>query len=71
MKHKYHIDGIKCRGCVARVKKTLEVHPDIERVEIFLVPSGATTISMKEKLSIEDIQRQLNKFQGYTISEMI
>jgi copper chaperone len=56
---------------VGPVNKTLEAHSSIERSEIFLVPKGATTISMKEKLSIEDIHRQFNKFQGYTISEMV
>ncbi len=71
MKHRYQINGISCSGCVARVKKTLEAHPDIEKTEIFLHPKGATIISMKEELSIEDLQRQLNELEGYTITELI
>ncbi|SNZ01367.1 heavy-metal-associated domain-containing protein [Flagellimonas pacifica] len=71
MKRRYQINGISCGGCVARVKKTLEGHPDIEKTEIFLAPKGATIITMKEKLSIENIQKQLNELEGYTITEII
>jgi copper chaperone len=71
MKHKYQIDGISCGGCMARVKKTLEAHPSIKKTEIFLQPKGATIISMKVELSIEDLQKQLNQLEGYTISEVI
>lgn len=71
MKHKYQINGISCGGCVARVRKTLESHPDIEKTEIFLSPKGKTIITMKEKLSIEDLQKQLSELQGYTITEII
>ncbi|GBF20596.1 MAG: heavy-metal-associated domain-containing protein [Arenibacter sp.] len=71
MKHKYQINGISCGGCVARVRKTLEEHPDIEKTEIFLNPKGKTIISMKERLSVEELQQQLNKLEGYTITEII
>lgn len=71
MKHKYQISGISCGGCVARVKKTLEAHPDIEKTEILLDPKGATIINMNKELSIEDLQKQLNKLEGYTITEVI
>jgi copper chaperone len=71
MKHKYQINGISCGGCVARVKKTLEAHPGIEKTEISLHPKGATIINMKEELSIDDLQKQLNTLEGYTITENI
>ncbi|ASV30881.1 MULTISPECIES: heavy-metal-associated domain-containing protein [Flavobacteriaceae] len=71
MKHTYQINGLSCGGCIARVKKTMEAHPDIEKTEIFLSPKGKTIISMKEKLSVEDLQKQLNKLEGYTITEVI
>lgn len=71
MKYKYQINGISCGGCVSRVRKTLEAHPDIEKTEIFLSPRGRTIISMKEKLSLEDLQEQLNQLEGYTITEII
>ncbi len=71
MKHKYQINGISCGGCIARVKKTLEAHPAIEKTEIFLSPKGKTLISMKKKLSVEDLQKQLNELEGYTITEII
>lgn len=70
MKHKYQINGIGCGGCVARVKKALEEHPNIEKAEIFLAPKGATIITMKENLSIDELQKQLNTLDGYTISEL-
>tara|TARA_R110000868_G_scaffold83058_4_gene234678 strand:+ start:1301 stop:1516 length:216 start_codon:yes stop_codon:yes gene_type:complete len=70
MKHKFHIDGIGCRGCVTRVKKTLEVHPAIEKIEIFLAPKGATIITMKKALSVDELQKQLDNLNGYTITEI-
>ncbi|MDG2431125.1 heavy metal-associated domain-containing protein, partial [Flavobacterium sp.] len=36
MKQKFQINGIGCIGCVARVKKNLESHPNIDKVEIAL-----------------------------------
>ena len=68
MKQKFQINGISCGGCVARVKKTLEEHPNIEKAEIFLVPKGATFITMTENLSITELQKQLSKLNGYTIT---
>lgn len=70
MKQKFQISGISCGGCVARVKKTLENHPNIEKAEIFLAPKGATIITMNETLSVEDIQKQLDGLNGYTITEL-
>ncbi|MBK5245596.1 MAG: heavy-metal-associated domain-containing protein [Eubacteriaceae bacterium] len=69
MKQKFQINGISCRGCVARVKKTLEKHPNIEKAEIFLAPKGATLITMNEALSVAELQRQLDKLKGYSITE--
>ena len=70
MKQKFQINGISCGGCVARVKKTLEEHPNIEKAEIFLAPKGATLITMKEALSVDELQKQLNTIEGYTIEEI-
>lgn len=70
MKQKFQIDGISCGGCVARVKKTLEEHPNIEKVEVFLAPKGATIITMNETLSVPEIQKQLDVLNGYTITEI-
>ncbi|AOW21263.1 MULTISPECIES: heavy-metal-associated domain-containing protein [Flavobacteriaceae] len=70
MKQKFQINGISCGGCVARVKKTLEEHPNIEKAEIFLAPKGATRITMNEALSVADLQKQLDELNGYTITEL-
>ena len=70
MKQKFQINGISWGRCIARVKKTLEEHPNIEKVEIFLAPKGATLITMNEKLSIGELEKQLNTLEGYTIIEI-
>ena len=70
MKQKFQINAISCGGCVARVKKTLEEHPNIEKAEIFLAPKGAALITMNEALSVADLQKQLNRLNGYTITEI-
>lgn len=70
IKQKFQISGISCGGCISRVKKTLEEHPNIEKVEIFLAPKGATIISMNETLSVQDIQKQLVKLGEYTITKI-
>lgn len=67
MKQKFQINGISCGGCVAKVKMTLEAHPNIEKAEIFMAPKGATLITMKEALSLDELQQQLNKLDGFTI----
>ncbi len=70
MKQKFQIEGISCGGCVTRVKKTLEEHPNIEKAEIFLEPKGATLITMTENLSITELQKQLSKLNGYSITKI-
>ena len=70
MKQKFQISGISCGGCVSRVKKTLEEHPNIEKAEIFLAPKGATLITMNEALSVAELQKQLDGLNGYTITEL-
>jgi copper chaperone len=70
MKQKFQINGISCGGCIGRVKKTLEEHPNIEKAEIFLAPKGAALITMDEALSVADLQKQLDRLNGYTIIEI-
>tara|TARA_R110002072_G_scaffold267486_2_gene426453 strand:- start:462 stop:677 length:216 start_codon:yes stop_codon:yes gene_type:complete len=70
MKQKFQIDGISCGGCVSRVKNTLEKHPNIEKAQIYLAPKGATLITMKKILSVDELQKQLNTLDGYTITEI-
>ncbi len=70
MRRKFQIEGISCGGCVTRVKRALEEHPAVEKTQIFLQPKGATIISMKEELSVDELQGQLNELEGYTITEI-
>ena len=55
---------------MTRVKRALEEHPAVEKTQIFLQPKGATIISMKEELSVDELQGQLNELEGYTITEI-
>ena len=70
MKQKFQISGISCGGCITRVKKTLENHPNIEKAEIFLAPKGASLITMNAALSVAELQKQLDGLNGYTITEL-
>jgi len=70
MDRKFIINGIGCIGCIARVKRVLEEHPAIEEVEIYLNPKGVSFIKMNEELSTIELQNQLDKIKGYTITEI-
>ncbi len=70
MKKKFQIDGISCGGCITRVKKVLEAHEAIDEAKIFLSPKGVAKINMNENLSINDLQKQLDQLDGYTITEI-
>lgn len=41
-----------------------------KKQRFFLAPKGATIITMNETLSVEDIQKQLDELNGYTISKI-
>jgi len=70
MKRKFQIEGISCGGCVTGVKRLLEAHPGVVKTQIFLHPIGATIIDMKEELSVEDLQKQLDELGGYSITKL-
>ena len=70
MKKKFPIDGLSCGGCITRVKKVLEALDAIDEAKIFLDPKGVVEISMKENLSVHDLQKQLDELEGYTINEI-
>jgi copper chaperone CopZ len=70
MKKKFKIDGISCGGCITRLKKVLEAHDAINEVKIFLSPIGVAKINMNENLSVNDLQKQLDQLDGYTITEI-
>ena len=70
MKHKFQIEGISCGGCVTGVKKLLEAHPGLDKMQIFLHPKGVPIIDMMEELSREDLQKQLDELGGSTIKKI-
>jgi copper chaperone len=55
---------------VESVKKVLEAHPAIVKTEISLNSKGPTMITMKETLSVDELQKQLDTIKGYTIKEI-
>jgi copper chaperone len=42
----------------------------VEKTEVFLNPKGATIITMKETLTVDELQKQLDNIEGYTIEEI-
>jgi len=48
----------------------LDADPVVEKTEFFLNPKGATIFTMKETLSVDELQKQLNTLVGYTITEI-
>lgn len=70
MKRKFQIDGIGCGGCIYRVKRVLEAHPAIEKTEVLLNSKGVTFIKMNMKLTVNELQKQLDTIEGFTITEV-
>ena len=40
------------------------------KFQINLAPKGATIITMKETLSVDELQKQLSNLEGYTIEKL-
>ncbi|PHR69671.1 MAG: copper resistance protein CopZ [Lutibacter sp.] len=70
MNKNYQIDGISCGGCIEGVKKSLGKHPNIGKIEVSMAPKGATIITMNEDVSVDELQKQLDELNGYTITEI-
>jgi len=68
MTHTYHISGMTCNGCVAKVKSELLKIGDITEVDIQLTsPQG--TISMQKHIPVKTLQSALEKAGNYNIIE--
>jgi hypothetical protein len=48
----------------------LDAAPVVEKTEFFLNPKEATIFTMKETLSVDELQKQLNTIKDYTITEI-
>jgi copper chaperone CopZ len=68
MTHTYHISGMTCSKCVAKVKSELLKIGDITEAEIQL-ESPQATIHMQQHISTPALQAAISKAGAYTITE--
>jgi len=67
MQYQYTINGMTCRGCEAKVKKTLEAVPAVESVDIISFEENLARITAREKPDLVTLQGTLNSVGNYTI----
>ncbi|MFT3702017.1 MAG: cation transporter [Agriterribacter sp.] len=68
MTHTYHIKGMTCNGCVAKVKSELLKLGDITSAEVQLAAPQAT-ISMQKHIALTTLQAAISKAGNYSITE--
>ncbi len=66
MTHKYHLKGLTCSSCVANVKGSLLMMPDVLSAE---VTQDSAEITMSKHISTEDLQKAMGRNGKYTITE--
>lgn len=63
----YTITGMTCTSCMAKVKSSLEQHPEVSSAEISLEQKTAT-LHMNTDVKIEELQQLFGKDSKYVIS---
>lgn len=66
MTHKYHLEGLTCSSCVANVKSSLLMMPDVLAAE---VTQDSAEITMSKHISTEELQKAMGRNGKYTITE--
>lgn len=66
MTHKYHLEGLTCSSCVANVKGSLLMMPDVLSVE---VTQDSAEITMNKHISTEELQKAMGRNGKYKITE--
>jgi copper chaperone CopZ len=64
----YNITGMTCKSCEAKVKKTLEAFPQIEKAEIS-VEDAEGKLYFEENIPTNILQEKLSEIGNYTITE--
>lgn len=67
MTHTYHIAGMTCKSCVAKVKNELLKMGDITEASVQL-ESPQATISMQKHIAVDTLQSAIQKAGNYTIT---
>ncbi|MCE7994926.1 MAG: heavy-metal-associated domain-containing protein [Roseivirga sp.] len=70
MNHTYNIEGMTCEDCKAKVTRTLEGFPEIDRVDINL-STGKARVTMNKHISTSALQSELTGKGNYTITEEV
>ncbi|MBE7173620.1 MAG: cation transporter [Williamsia sp.] len=68
MTHTYNINGLTCKGCVAKAKSALLTIGDITDAEVQLEAPQAT-LGMLRHVPVQTLQQALHKAGNYTIQE--
>jgi cation transport ATPase len=68
MIHTYHITGMTCGSCVAKVKSELLKTADVEDAAVQLAAPQAT-ITMQKHISLQRLQVAVSRAGAYTITE--
>lgn len=66
MTHKYHLEGLTCSSCVANVKGSLLMMPDVLSAE---VTQNSAEITMSKHISTDDLQKAMGRDGKYKITE--
>ncbi|WP_338760495.1 heavy metal-associated domain-containing protein [Bernardetia sp. ABR2-2B] len=67
-KKEYNIQGMTCKGCEAKVKKTLETFPQIEKAEVSVENSDGK-LYFEENIPTSVLQEKLSEIGNYIITE--
>lgn len=68
MTHTYHISGMTCNGCVAKVKTALLKIGDITSAEVQLTAPQAA-ITMQKHIPLQQLQSAISATGAFTITE--
>ena len=68
MTHNYHITGMTCNNCIAKVRSELLKMGDITEADLQLTAPQAT-ITMQKHIPVDSLQAAVQKAGNYTITE--